>query len=205
MPIRPRIFSTPIVKEFTDREEPRKDFWNRYAEMVNKRSSKIISFFGTGGVGKTALLKKLQEDSLGKNFKYIKYDFSIGTDLRDVLRTFKFQLSHYGCGFPLFDIGDYYYSLTMGQEISAPRQPTMFEQLPWVQAVKKKLASMSYTAGNAMTVFNATKNVFRATVGLKEESWFEQFLKLTIGGLGTTVPLMRTVTIFMSVADMFLE
>ena len=114
------------VKEFTDRTEPRKAFWERYMKMVSEGST-IINFYGAGGVGKTALLKKLEEEINYRNktmaikCKYIKYDFSLGTDTREVLNTLKFQLSNYGCEFPFFDTGNYYYSLKVGQEITPPK------------------------------------------------------------------------------------
>ena len=196
------------VKKFANRIELRKAFWARYDKMVQE-GSVIISFYGAGGVGKTALLRKLEEEVTQYNAilkrYYVKYDFSIGTDVRDVLKTFKFQLSNYGCKFPLFDIGNYYYSLTIGQDIEAPKVQSMFEQLPLVQELKKKLSKASVTAGNVKTIFDTTKKIFNAATDVKEEHWLEQFLRLTINGLSTSMPLMRTITIFMSLADTFLE
>ncbi|MBR1646709.1 MAG: hypothetical protein IJ685_08030 [Selenomonadaceae bacterium] len=58
---RPAFYKISAVKEFTDRTEPRKAFWNRYAKMVSEGST-VISFYGAGGVGKSALLKKLEEE-----------------------------------------------------------------------------------------------------------------------------------------------
>ena len=103
-------FQASAVKEFTDRIEPRKYFWKRYIKMFNEGST-IISFYGAGGVGKTALLKKIEEEiklrceRTGKECKYIKYDFSNNTDVREILKTFKFQLSSYGCEIPFFRFG----------------------------------------------------------------------------------------------------
>ena len=58
---RPTFYKISAVKEFTDRVEPRKAFWNSYQKMIEEGSS-IIFFYGAGGVGKTALLKKLEEE-----------------------------------------------------------------------------------------------------------------------------------------------
>lgn len=207
---RPTFYKISAVKEFTDRVEPLKAFWQRYAKMVAEGST-IISFYGAGGVGKTALLKKLEEeikhrDELtGKKCKYVRYDFSMGTDLREVLKTLKFQLVDYGCSFPLFDTGNYCYSLKIGQEVTAPREPTAFEQIPWVQKLKKNLSKATSVTGNAMTMFNTTKILFNATNEARGEHWLDLFLKLTLNGLSTSMPIMRTITVLMSVADMFLE
>ena len=53
-------------------------------------------------------------------------------------------------------------------------------------------------------MFNTTKIIFDATNEVKDEHWLELFLKLTISGLNTSIPIMKTVTTFMTVADMFL-
>ena len=207
---RPTFYKISAVKEFTDRVEPRKAFWNRFAKMCEEGST-IISFYGAGGVGKSALLKKLEEeikhrDAVTNNqCKYIKYDFSIGTDTREVLRTFKFQLSNYGCNFPLFDIGDYYYSLKIGQDASPPSTPSALEQIPLMKKLTKSLSKANYVSGSAMSVFNATKILFQSTTELKKEHWLNFFIGESLKYLGTAMPIMRTITTLMSVADMFLE
>lgn len=218
MGLKPRMFSsTTVVKEFTDRLEPRKAFWNRYTKMKNEGST-IINFYGAGGIGKSSLLRNLQEElknyqghkleSVRKEFrgvKYVKYDFSIGTDVRDVLKTLKSQMVSYDCKFPMFDIGNYYYSLTLGQEISAPKQPSAFSQLPWVKTIRNKLSEAGDTADNAVNMLDTTKKIFTSTSELSEENWLNAFLDTTLSGIGDTIPLMKTVTILMSVADNLLE
>ena len=119
------------VKEFTDREEPRNVFRKNY----NTLESSVIIYYGAGGVGKTALLKELQKQLDHKNnliqtvtqnkrskddpCKYIFYDFNKitnqgGIDRREVLNNLKKQLTDYGCGFPLFELGDLYYLTKSG-------------------------------------------------------------------------------------------
>ena len=202
--IRPRMFRPSTVKEFIDRAEERLDFWNIFTTMINE-DVKIINFYGPGGVGKSALLRRLEEEILRQGSNYIKYDFSIGTDVRDVLKTFRAQLTNYGCNFPLFDIGNYYYSLNIGQDVKAPRQPTAFEQLPWVQSLRRQLSQAGNVGGNARTVFDTAKKFFKSTTEPNSDHWLNNFLEATIGGLNTSLPMMRTITILMSVADMFLE
>ena len=54
------------TKQFTDREEPRKVFWNNYENMIqnmkNNTPIKVISYYGFGGIGKSSLLLKLNEE-----------------------------------------------------------------------------------------------------------------------------------------------
>ena len=203
-------FRPSATKEFTDRTEPRRAFWNRYIKMIREGST-IVSFYGAGGVGKTALLKKIEDDikiryeRTGKDCKYIKYDFSIGTDLREVLKSFKFQLSTYGCKFPLFDVGDYYYSLKLGKDAKLPQEPSAIENIPWVKKLKKKLSQATMTTVNAKSMFNATKIIFNATTEVNTGHGLELFLKLTLSGLDTAMPIMKSMTAFMSIADMFLK
>ena len=115
-----------------------------------REGSTIISFYGAGGVGKTALLKKIEDeikhrdDITNDKCKYVKYDFSINTNLLEVLKTFKFQLSAYGCSFPLFDVGNYYYSLKTGQDTAQPQDPSAIEKIPWVQKIKKSLSKATF-------------------------------------------------------------
>ena len=150
---RPAFYKLSATKEFTDRTEPRKAFWNRYAKMVSEGST-VITFYGAGGVGKTALLEKLEEeikhrDKLtGNECKYVKYDLNISTDSREVLKTFKFQLSAYGCTFPLFDAGNYYYSLKIGQDVTPRKAKSMMEKIPWLKNVKKNLSKVDETLGD---------------------------------------------------------
>ena len=53
------------TREFTDREEPRKAFWEKY-NSVNDKEIKVISYYGFGGIGKSTLLLKLKDELLEK-------------------------------------------------------------------------------------------------------------------------------------------
>ena len=158
--------TTEPRKEFIDRIEPRKAFWNRYVKMVNEGST-VITFYGAGGVGKTALIEQIKKeinhsDSLTrKECKFIHYDFSISTDLREVLKELKFQLTAYGCTFPLFDTGNYYYSLKIGQDNITPlKAKSMMENYPWLREVKQKLLTADSISEKANPAFNTLKNFF---------------------------------------------
>ncbi|MBQ4403096.1 MAG: tetratricopeptide repeat protein [Selenomonadaceae bacterium] len=189
---RPTDFKPSAVKEFTDRVEPRKAFWNRYQKMVDEGST-IITFYGAGGVGKTSLLKKLEEEIKNRDAltnsecKYVKYDFSISTDLREVLKTFKFQLAAYGCSFPLFDAGNYYYSLKTGQDITPLKAKSMMEKIPWLNEFKKNLSMADKIAGKATPMLKTAKTFFDMT---------DEVLQ--------AIPVTRAITTCFSIVDMLL-
>ena len=189
---RPTDFKPSAVKEFTDRVEPRRAFWKRYKKMTDEGST-IITFYGAGGVGKTTLLKKLEDEIKNINegndnkIKYVKYDLNISTDLREVLKTFKFQLAAYDCNFPLFDIGNYYYSLKTGQDITPLKAKSMMEKIPWLKEVKSKIQQVDKTLGKATPVVNTAKMFFEITNEVLQ-----------------AIPVTRAITTCFSVADTLL-
>lgn len=88
------IFEPPkATMIFTDRQEPRKTFWSGYNEMQRRITHneelyvKVISFYSIGGIGKTSLLRKLEEelDEITKAPLYIYYDLNEANDFRSIL------------------------------------------------------------------------------------------------------------------------
>ena len=69
--------SKSLEFKFTDREEPQKLFWEKYDHLdLSRNEHDIIHFYGIGGIGKTALLKRLRNDLVSrKNGKVILYSF----------------------------------------------------------------------------------------------------------------------------------
>ena len=175
-----------------DRVEPRKAFWNRYQKMIEEGTS-IISFYGAGGVGKSALLEKLEKeiknrDALTNNeCKYVKYDFEISTDLREVLKTFKFQLSAYGCEFPLFDTGNYYYSLKVGQDVTPLKAKSMMEKITWLNKLKNNLFKADRIADQTAPMLSTAQKFFEMTDDVLQ-----------------AVPVTRAITTCFTIADMLL-
>lgn len=123
-----------IVKEFTDRVESLKIFLNRCEEM-RQGNSKILVYYGAGGVGKTRLLRKLIDEinrAEQKDLACAKYDFDGGTDMRSILNLLKTQLIAQGLEFKAFETGEYYYLLKSGRGKDSER--------PTIKAVKEKYA-----------------------------------------------------------------
>ena len=160
----------PASKEFTDRIEPRKAFWNLYQQLFKEEDSLVITFYGAGGVGKTALLDKLEEEIKNRestlaNTKcvYVRYDFNRSTNLLEILKTFKFQLAYYGCNFPLFDTGSYYYELKTGQDITPPKAKSMMEKIPWLNKIRNDVTKADKYMDKAAPLLNTGKMFFDMT------------------------------------------
>ena len=179
-------------QNFVDRIEPRKAFWNRYSQMVDEDSA-IITFYGAGGIGKTALLKKLEKEIKHRDkvtkikCKYVKYDLNISTDPREVLKSFKFQLAAYGCTFPLFDTANYYYALKTGQNITPLKAKSMLEKIPWVNEIRNKFTVADTYAVKAASLLTVLKNFFDMT---------EDMLQ--------AIPVIRAITACFSFVDKLL-
>ncbi len=76
--VKPQTAVMKAEELFTDRVEPQKAFWEKYDAMESEPGGfDIIHFYGIGGIGKTALLKKILTDLVNKreNTNAILYSF----------------------------------------------------------------------------------------------------------------------------------
>ena len=94
---------------FTDREEPRKAFWDLYDSMENG-DYEVLTYYGIGGIGKTSLLYKLCEElkeKMGENKvpNYAFYSFESSATKEDFLFNLSRRMMLYNkkLKFPLFD------------------------------------------------------------------------------------------------------
>ena len=125
------------IKEFTDRAEPRKVFWEKYEEKKNDNNNKIsvITYYGMGGIGKSTLLRKLVEEVKEKyaDAKYAFLDFekldSFNNDILELLRYVEGNLKgKYNFTFPLFDLVSYTYEVKMGKNATKPELSSIFDE-----------------------------------------------------------------------------
>ena len=130
------------TRVFTDREEPRSAFWQQYNAAVDDLSNedediRVIHYYGIGGIGKTALLKKLMEEMRQQLDKplYAHYNFESGTDTRNVLKSLKATLeSKYQFDFILFNLGLYAYAKKLGEDAAAVEKKSLADAHPlWQQ------------------------------------------------------------------------
>lgn len=76
----------PAQRVFTDREEPRRAFWNTYKKACrNPEDYNVLSFYGRGGIGKSSLLKVLFEQIKSDGGFCVFYDMESGADMHRIL------------------------------------------------------------------------------------------------------------------------
>ncbi len=134
------------VREFTDRVESRQAFWNRLDRMLAERGSTLVTYYGTGGVGKSGLIKKLKDEFNARreefpNVVVLSHDFINGTDCRAILNNWKNQLKEYGCEFPFFETGDFFLSVRRGVNpklLDEPEVKSIVEKNKWIERIKTK-------------------------------------------------------------------
>lgn len=123
-------------REFTDREEPRAAFWNKYNSFKSEMAEgnvRVISYYGIGGIGKSSLLKKLrcEMDERIKKPYYIDYNFEVSTEPKAVLEALRHILQDkYHFSFSLFDLGIYAYSRKIGLNPKLPEIKAFIERSP---------------------------------------------------------------------------
>jgi tetratricopeptide (TPR) repeat protein len=111
-------------KIFTDREEPRRVFWDTYEEfkknleIQQENDIKVITYYGIGGIGKSHLLKQLRKelDERIKKPLYIYVDFERIQDTRVILQKMRDNLQQdYNFQFPMYDLAMYVYLNKIGE------------------------------------------------------------------------------------------
>lgn len=130
------IVNIKATKEFTDREEPRKVFWDKYDFVAqNTNQPQVIMYYGFGGIGKSALLHKLSEEleSKAKESKMEFLDFEklveLNNNLLDVLKVIRQDLKDkYDFSFPIFDLVTYVYETKMGKTATKPELNSIFDE-----------------------------------------------------------------------------
>ena len=116
------------VKEFTDREEPRKVFWDAFENKKdNKDEINVITYYGIGGIGKSTLLRKLISELEVKysNAKYAFIDFekfeNYNNNIFEILKYLETNLT-------FFDLVAYTYEVKMGKNATKPELSSIFDE-----------------------------------------------------------------------------
>ena len=174
---------TPAVREFTDRTEPRSAFRTRFQKM-EREGTTLISFYGAGGVGKTSLLRKLQEDitCTGRNdIAFTHSDFEKTSDTLSIIQEMRYALENQGCIFPLFSTGEFYYFVNTGKrnELDAPKIMSVMDRNTWLRKVKnnwaKTVAIVDFFAPGVNAVATAVSIVGDALIDYwKGEKIFDE-------------------------------
>lgn len=117
---------------FTDRDNPRRVFWNAY-DTMGKGEFYVINYFGFGGIGKSRLCgflndclqsgvhpqtqKKLVSKSVILNFEVLKNDCEKVNVLENLANIFENECNYH---FPLFKYALYVYYRTKGYSQESP-------------------------------------------------------------------------------------
>ena len=121
------------TRVFTDRVEPRRAFWSKYDKLKTNISNTediyIIAYYGIGGIGKSALLKKLAEEMQEKEVCHTLFDFEISQDPQTIMYLIKNKLERkYEFNFPKFDLAVYTHAIKIGQDANKPEVKSIIEQ-----------------------------------------------------------------------------
>lgn len=135
------------TRKFTDREEPRKVFWNRFNKMKENitdiNSVNVITYYGIGGIGKSSLLRKIIEEleqnaELEKIKKpyYLFFNFEDSQEPSVILSMMKNKLqSDYDFKFLRFDFAMYIHALKIGKNVDKPEVKSIIENSDLLKAI----------------------------------------------------------------------
>jgi len=131
-------------KLFTDREEPRKVFWdtyNRFKENIQNAQDneiKVITYYGIGGIGKTSLLKQIKNELTTRVEKplILMIDFEENPDTLAVLTKIRNLLQNtYHFDFPMFDLAYFAYMQKQGHQIKKEEIESFISSSPMLNTL----------------------------------------------------------------------
>ena len=103
-----RFASIADMNHFTDREQFIHSF-HQYVEAPEEKDLRVLNFYGVGGIGKTTLINKLNDDlrEADPPVPHARFDIQNVTDPTQAYRLVLLSLSHdlereFGLGFPHF-------------------------------------------------------------------------------------------------------
>ena len=157
-----------LAKFFVDREYQRKIFKKHIADISDKEST-VLSYSGVGGIGKTALIRELENFLITKSsiYKYIGYDFNGSSDMLTSLNALKKTLiDKYGVEFPLYEKGCIYYLQKRGDFVSYEHIQELFNKSSVLKKTLDKIDSAVQTINTAGNFVSIAKNAISITTNL---------------------------------------
>ncbi len=180
------------VRVFTDREEPRESFWKKfeYRKATLNDATKgpcVLAYYGIGGIGKTSLLRKLEEDLVGREEHqlYIRHDFE-NDKVKEPVEIMKNMVQAFveKCSFDmsLFDMGYYQYKKLCYNEAVKPEMDSYIEKsrllsyvvdvtgdIPGVDIVSKLFAAIDKGQAIIRTSLRNNKKIFADILSVTDE------------------------------------
>ena len=161
-------YKLPNASFFIDREIQRETFKSHLGEISNE-GSLLIFYSGAGGIGKTALIRDLENYLSTKKiiYKYAYYDFPQVTDMLSTLNALKkILIEQYAVTFPLFEKGCIQYYQKRGDIVSSQQ---IKETLNKSSVLHQKLDSVLGKLDNANTVAGVVGSVVEDSFGIIDE------------------------------------
>ena len=168
------LVNVKATKEFTDREEPRKIFWEKYnlmkSQMNDEASIQVISYYGFGGIGKTSLLHKLMEEVNDREpeskIEFLDFEklVEFNNNLLDVLKVIRQDLKDkYKFTFPIFDLVTYVYETKMGKTATKPELSSIFDENKELGFLKDVISDIPLIGTFAKVIYyaDAGKNLIQ--------------------------------------------
>ena len=170
-------------KIFVDRESPRNTFRQNIGALEEK-GKQLVYYAGAGGIGKTALIRELENSiqgnysATGLQFKSVSYDFSFATEMLTVLKALKKSLTDkYQMEFPFFDIGCLSYYKKCGNESGKNEIEKILRESKFFSRCKKQIDTAIGQSYNARNVEKITGESIEALEYIAESSTFFRILK----------------------------
>lgn len=162
MDVKRRNIKQKANKIFTDREEPRKAFWDKYTEFSQEFGGNrisVLTYYGIGGIGKTRLLEKLIKEmhaSLASP-QYVYYD--LGKENNAVMDVFlkkvkNILIRQYKFSFPTLELALYNYAYKNGDVIVERGTKSFLEEHPFLENIASIIEEIP--------VANLTVKLFKA-------------------------------------------
>lgn len=149
-----------MIECFVDRDN-QLNIFKQHLNAISPEGSLLLFYLGTGGVGKTALIKELENTLLSKvsKFKYVEYTFNSGTDMLLTLNALRGTLKKkYKVEFPLYEKGCIYHYQKLGDiALSNVRIEETLNESLIIENAKKYLGSTLGKLGDAQTLTKATE------------------------------------------------
>ncbi len=163
---------------FVDREQPTHYFKRHLIEIKNAGigdSGMLLLYSGSGGIGKTTLLKKFVSmiQAEAPNTKFVRYNFDGGNNAVDMvvaLKKMRETLSKkYRIEFPLFDKGCICFAQKIGDYNSAEHLKKVLRDSSVLYDFKKHLNSLSSGTDTAHTVAKAANELIDSAIDVADE------------------------------------
>ena len=140
---------------FVDRQSQSEVFEKNLLDVTGS-NNQLIYYAGTGGIGKSTLIQKLENDinnaTRSLRFKTVSYDFTSGTDMLTALNALKkFLADNYGVEFQFFEEGCLSYYTKCGDEAGKIQIEKILQESTFLNKHKKNLANFinqSYNISN---------------------------------------------------------